>query len=208
MLDSTRQPTQYSEAIVTLDTCCATAGPATVLLRQATVYGTISTYQHSPMFGHLASSHTVCSFSSRSLDLISTYLSPPGTLLFSQSGFRVFSCAEHHGISHRQIRPQATNRHLVRQKSFGMADLTELTFQYGAATEYPPGRVLLEAERKSSRAGPAQSAVLLEAHRAACLEVSEGSKGIAAETRCQRQKSGVEKYSSRAGAIYLELAYF
>ena len=48
--------------------------------------------QHSPMLGQRASSHTVCSLSSRSFALMSTYLSPPGTVRFSQSGFRAFSC--------------------------------------------------------------------------------------------------------------------
>ena len=45
-----------------------------------------------PMLGQRASSHTVCRLSSRSLPLISVYLSPPGTARFSQSGFRAFSC--------------------------------------------------------------------------------------------------------------------
>jgi hypothetical protein len=48
--------------------------------------------QHSPMLGHLASSHTVASLSSRSLDLICRYFSPPGMTFFIQSGFRFFSC--------------------------------------------------------------------------------------------------------------------
>ena len=50
------------------------------------------------MLGHRASSQTVCSLSSRSLDLMSTYLSPPGTALFSQSGFLTFSCERTHHI--------------------------------------------------------------------------------------------------------------
>ena len=115
-----------------------------------------TTHQHSPMFGHLASSHTVCRLSSRSLDLMSTYLSPPGTLLFSQSGFRVFSCAGRHwcwpwtGLTFCHA--------FARSQGLRTSGAVRLTFQCGAATEYPLGRLLLGSERKSSRAGPAQSA--------------------------------------------------
>ena len=43
------------------------------------------------MLGQRASSHTVCRLSSRSLPLMCVYLSPPGTVRFSQSGLRAFS---------------------------------------------------------------------------------------------------------------------
>jgi hypothetical protein len=47
--------------------------------------------QHSPKFGHFASSHTVLNFNSFSLDLIFEYLEssvPPGNVRLSHSGFR------------------------------------------------------------------------------------------------------------------------
>mmetsp|Transcript_32818 Transcript_32818/g.71587 ORF Transcript_32818/g.71587 Transcript_32818/m.71587 type:complete len:274 (+) Transcript_32818:1-822(+) len=47
--------------------------------------------QHSPIFGHFASSQTVDSFRSRSCFLIAVYSSPAGTTFFSQSGFRILS---------------------------------------------------------------------------------------------------------------------
>jgi hypothetical protein len=55
--------------------------------------------QHSPMLGQRASSQTVDSLSSRSLDLMAVYLSPPGMARFSQSGLRVFSCAAVQGVA-------------------------------------------------------------------------------------------------------------
>jgi len=48
--------------------------------------------QHSPKFGHFASSHTVLNLSSFSLDLIFEYFEssvPPGTVRFSHAGFLV-----------------------------------------------------------------------------------------------------------------------
>ena len=48
--------------------------------------------QHSPKFGHFASSHTVLNLSSFSLDLIVEYFEssvPPGTVRFSHAGFLV-----------------------------------------------------------------------------------------------------------------------
>jgi len=46
--------------------------------------------QHSPMFGQLASSQTVCRSRSRSDCLISVNRSPDGGRIFSQSGLRVW----------------------------------------------------------------------------------------------------------------------
>ena len=48
--------------------------------------------QHSPKFGHFASSHTVLNLSSFSLDLIVEYFEssvPPGTVRFNHAGFLV-----------------------------------------------------------------------------------------------------------------------
>ena len=42
--------------------------------------------QHSPRLGHLASSHTVWSLSSRSFDLMAAYLAPPGMVSFIHLG--------------------------------------------------------------------------------------------------------------------------
>ena len=119
------------------------------------------------MFGHLASSHTVCSFSSRSLDLMSTYLSPPGTLLLSQSGLRVFSCDVHHLGCQMCIHGWPLPHSPQDQAACRQQPRTEvtywrkLTFQCGAATEYPLGTLLLSPERKSSKPGPAQVLVVM-----------------------------------------------
>ena len=52
-------------------------------------------FQHSPMLGQRASSHTVLRLSFRRSFLIWVNLSPPGRVRFSQSGFRAFSCVRH-----------------------------------------------------------------------------------------------------------------
>ena len=44
--------------------------------------------KHSPMFGHEASSHTVCSFASRRICLISVKRSPPPARTRIHSGLR------------------------------------------------------------------------------------------------------------------------
>jgi hypothetical protein len=44
--------------------------------------------QHSPIFGQLASSHTVCRSLSRNVCFIPVNSSPVGSVLRSQSGFR------------------------------------------------------------------------------------------------------------------------
>ena len=59
---------------------------------EAAGIATVKGFVTHPMLGQRASSQTVCRLSSRSLPLISVYLSPPGTARFSQSGFRAFSC--------------------------------------------------------------------------------------------------------------------
>ena len=45
--------------------------------------------QHSPIFGHFASSHTVWRLRSLSFALIAVYFSPPGITLFIQCGFGI-----------------------------------------------------------------------------------------------------------------------
>lgn len=47
----------------------------------------VAPFQHSPIFGHCASSHTVCRFSDRSWPVKSSYLSPCAPLCRSHPGF-------------------------------------------------------------------------------------------------------------------------
>jgi hypothetical protein len=77
------------------------------------------------MLGQRASSHTVCRFRSRSLALISVYLSPPGTARFSQSGLRAFSCRV--GLKGQLCHVPTGER--------GWQEGRQLTFQLGACTE-------------------------------------------------------------------------